>query len=125
MVNLQSLNLSHCSSVSDLAPLAAMVNLQSLNMSYCDAVSDLAPLTTVVKLQNLNIRGCSSVSDLAPLEGMVNLKSTDDIARVVAQLTSLSVKNAGVQMSVQAAAIRPPSLEPDLDKQLVHYAALL
>jgi hypothetical protein len=48
-----------------------------------------------------------------------------DIARVVAQLSGVSVHYAGIQLRAQAVISMPPSLEPDLDKQLVHYAALL
>jgi hypothetical protein len=70
---LLSLDMSHCRSVSDLAPLGAMVNLHDLSIGYCRAVSDLAPLTALVNLKSLDVRGCS-VSDLAPIEAMTNLQ---------------------------------------------------
>jgi hypothetical protein len=53
------LSLPSCSSLTNLAPLAAMVYLQSLSMAACSAVSDLAPL---VNLQSLDISGCNDVS---------------------------------------------------------------
>jgi hypothetical protein len=49
MVKLQSLDLSFCSSVSDLAPLGSLVNLQSLSIGYCDAVSDVALLCQICR----------------------------------------------------------------------------
>jgi hypothetical protein len=70
---LLSLQLPRCPHLASLAPLMAM-DLQTLFISGCSAVSDLAPLTALVNLQTLDMRNCDVACDLAPVEGMTNLK---------------------------------------------------
>ena len=75
--SLQSLDLSSCWQVGDLAPLAGLGCLQSLDLSWCRQVCDLAPLASLSSLQSLNLAGCEQVCDLAPLAGLSSLQSLD------------------------------------------------
>jgi hypothetical protein len=48
--NLTSLNLTNCSQVSDLSPLAGLTQLTSLVLTNCSQVSDLSPLAEITQL---------------------------------------------------------------------------
>ena len=82
LVQLKSLNLSHCSiHDQDLQKLSPLVNLQNLNLSNCKGITqtDWKALSPLVNLQSLNLSQCSGVTDhglqqlLKPLEQLKNL----------------------------------------------------
>jgi len=92
LTNLQQLDLSWCSSVTDegiraLAESQHMANLQQLNLRWCSSVTDegiraLAESEHMANLQQLNLSACDSVTDegiraLAESEHMANLQQLD------------------------------------------------
>src|SRR5205823_1004404 len=73
--NLTSLNLSGCSQVSDLSPLASLTQLTSLDLSSCSRLSDLS-LTGLKQLILLNLSHCSHLSTLSLMD-LTQLTSLD------------------------------------------------
>jgi internalin A len=71
---LQSLYLNGCTGLTDLAPLAGLASLQSLYLNSCTGLTDLAPLAGLASLQLLDLGGCTGLTDLAPLAGLAGLQ---------------------------------------------------
>jgi hypothetical protein len=68
------LDLSGCTSLSDLAPLIQMKKLSRLNLRGCGSVSDLTPIFRLKKLNGLNLENCQGITSL---EGIAALKELD------------------------------------------------
>jgi ABC-type transporter Mla MlaB component len=81
--NIQTLNLSACSNISDqgLANIAAMRSLKSLDLSNCDRLTGagLACLQALTGMTSLNLAHCEGVDDagLAHLSHLPDLQSLD------------------------------------------------
>ncbi len=72
--NLQSLNLSKCTSLSDIQPIQNLVNLQKLDLWECTSLSDIQTIQNLVNLQTLDLSECTSLSDFQPIQKLVNLR---------------------------------------------------
>ncbi|MFO7567150.1 MAG: hypothetical protein R6X02_31180 [Enhygromyxa sp.] len=68
LLALRELNLSGCTGLSDLEPLAGLVRLERLRLGYT-RVRDLRPLARLERLAILELAG-TPVSDLSPLHGL-------------------------------------------------------
>ena len=75
LVNLKVLDLSSFRSLTDTSNLAGLLNLQKLNLSYCRTLTDIGSLAGLVKLQSLDLHYCESLTDINSLSGLVNLQS--------------------------------------------------
>lgn len=95
--SLTALNLSNCSKITDLSPLAQLAQLTSLNLSGCNQIADITPLTNLKGLTSLNLSGCSKIDDCSPLAQLTKLtflnlagcRQTSDLG-CLAQLTKLT-----------------------------------
>ncbi len=108
---LDILNLSHCSQLSDLQPLETLTKLNILNLSNCPFIEDLSPLAGLTQLKELDLSfgqfgtlfDYSQVHDLTPLAALKQLTSlnlagceqVNDLSPLVGlkQLTSLNLSN--------------------------------
>jgi internalin A len=77
LTRLESLNLSGCEQLQDLQPLAGLTSLQSLDLSGCPQLQDLQALAGLTRLQSLDLSGCPQLQDLQPLAGLTSLQSLD------------------------------------------------
>ena len=75
MLNLQSLNLRECESLTDINSLAGLFNLQSLNLRECESLTDINSFAGLLNLQSLNLSYCKSLTDISSLAGLLNLQS--------------------------------------------------
>ena len=74
---LNLLCLNGCTGVVDLAPLADLTQLPRLYLAGCTGIEDLAPLASLSQLQELSLFGCTGLADLAPLAGLTQLQQLD------------------------------------------------
>jgi Leucine-rich repeat (LRR) protein len=75
--NLSLLDLSVCTSLSDLNGLAALPNLLFLTLRECMRLDDLSAVAGLDKLIGLNLEGCTGICDLGPLSKLRQLQSVD------------------------------------------------
>jgi internalin A len=71
----EALDLSGCSNLSDLRPLAKLPNLTELILNDCNALCDLTPLARLTQLKFLALQGCSAATSIEPIAALSNLKS--------------------------------------------------
>jgi len=72
-----ALDLSGCSELMDLGPLAGLTALQSLDITFCEGITDLGPLAGLTALQSLELTSCKGITDLGPLAGLTALQSLE------------------------------------------------
>src|SRR4051812_26900706 len=72
---LQTLDLSWCEQLRDLAPLSSLNALQTLDLSGCERIGDLTPLSHLTSLQTLDISWCKQIRDLSPISGLNALRA--------------------------------------------------
>ncbi len=73
----------------DLTGLSTLVNLEQLEMSYNSSISDLSPLIGLRRLDNLGIR-YNAIVDLTPLSGILSLKELDLAYNDITDITPLA-----------------------------------
>ena len=69
------LDLSGCTGITDIEPLAALTQLTELSLAGCTKLVEFSPLAKLVKLVTLNLDHCSGLTDLSPLSRMKQLRS--------------------------------------------------
>ena len=74
---LHTLDLSYCSALVDVAPLANCQALHTLDLSRCDALVVVVPLAKCQALHTLNLSGCDALEDVVPLAGCQALHTLD------------------------------------------------
>jgi hypothetical protein len=72
---LTSLEISHCPGVKDLKPLATMRSLRQFRLLNCPEISDLSPLAALPKLTNLSLARCKNIDTLSSLVGLKTITS--------------------------------------------------
>ena len=77
LINSDILDLSGCISVTDISSLAGLSNLQSLNLSGCEWLTDISSLAGLSNLQSLKLDRCYSLTDISSIAGLSNLQSLD------------------------------------------------
>jgi internalin A len=77
LTSLQSLDLSRCGRLSDLAPLARLSSLQRLDLSRCEQLGNISSLVGLTALKELNLSRCEGLSDLRPLAKLTSLERLD------------------------------------------------
>jgi NACHT domain/Leucine Rich repeats (2 copies) len=71
---LTTLNLSYCTQLTDLTPLATLSSLTTLDLSDCTQLTDLTPLAALSSLTTLYLINCPQLTDLTSLTKLlVNL----------------------------------------------------
>lgn len=77
LVHLTHLDLSHCSAVKDLTPLASCTSIQSLSLCDCAQLrdQDLSPLAQLADgLRELSLCGCMLLEEVGPLSRCTSLE---------------------------------------------------
>ena len=75
LVNLHSLNLNYCTSITDISGLSNLVRLESLDLGYCKQITDISCLSNLVNLHSLNLDACESLTDVSVISQLINLRS--------------------------------------------------
>jgi internalin A len=70
----ETLDLSACSSLSDITPLRVLRALKFLNLTGCTSVSDISVLSGLASLKTLVLEGCSKVLNIQPLSATKGLE---------------------------------------------------
>lgn len=65
--NLHELELSGCSSLTDISALAKLPSLQTLDLSSCSELTDISVLGKLHNLRNLDLFNCTKLSELGKL----------------------------------------------------------
>jgi Leucine-rich repeat (LRR) protein len=97
LINLQSLDLSNCTSLTDLNVLSGLLNLQSLNLSWCPPKTDISGLSGLLNLRTLDLSSCGSLTDISSLSGLVNLRTLD--LSSCGSLTDISILSTLVNLN--------------------------
>ena len=75
--SLTNLNLSRCNSLSDVSVLSDLKSLTDLNLSRCYSLSDVSVLSDLKSLTDLNLSYCNSLSDVSVLSDLKSLTDLD------------------------------------------------
>ncbi|KAH8607473.1 putative leucine rich repeat protein (LRRP) [Trypanosoma vivax] len=59
--SLRTLDLSHCTGITDVSPLSVLSSLRTLDLSHCRGITDVSPLSTLSGLEVLDLSGCTGV----------------------------------------------------------------
>ncbi|GAA0830162.1 NACHT domain-containing protein [Streptosporangium amethystogenes subsp. fukuiense] len=70
---LESVSLTECVNLADLAPLSGLRELWKISIRGCEKIRDLSPLEPLEKLRQVNLRGLPDAIDVAPLAGKPGL----------------------------------------------------
>jgi Leucine-rich repeat (LRR) protein len=73
---LETLDLTGCSQLSDIAPLVGLTSLRTLQLYECKQLSgDLSPLAGLTSLQELCVTDCEQLrGNLTPLAGLTSFQ---------------------------------------------------
>ena len=74
LTRLEHLDLSRCTSVRSIAPVSSLANLAKLDLFRCSQITDLSPLTELEELTSLNLSRCTGVSDFSLLASTKSLR---------------------------------------------------
>jgi Leucine-rich repeat (LRR) protein len=74
LTGLQTLYLGGCSSLTDITALGRLTGLRTLYISECSSVQDITALGKLTGLQTLDLGGCSSVQDITALGTLTGLQ---------------------------------------------------
>ncbi len=77
LANVISLDLSGCTTLTDLTPLRRLIKLESLALTGCTKIADISPLEELKGLRKLSLTNCESISDLTPLKSLKNLEKLE------------------------------------------------
>ena len=72
-INLADVNLGHCPSLKDISALASCKSLVHLNLMYCSSLENISALAGCSKLGHVNLRHCNSLKDISVLSGRKGL----------------------------------------------------
>ena len=104
MQQLRELNLTSRYTLSSLTALSTLTGLTHLNLSHCSAVTDIAPLAGLTRMVSLSLAGVKGITSLLPLAEMSALTQLDlrfsdcssrDSFRVLGGLANLTHLNLG------------------------------
>ena len=71
---IQALDLSGCSTLSDISPLRVLRSLCVLNLFNCHLVSDLSALSELKSLKSIVLESCSNIPTISPLASLSGLE---------------------------------------------------
>jgi Leucine-rich repeat (LRR) protein len=74
LVNLTSLDLSHCAELKSLAPLWRLRQLEYLGLKACYNLEDVGAISQMPKLPMLALTGCGRLKDLRPIGSLHELR---------------------------------------------------
>ncbi|KAI5062171.1 hypothetical protein GOP47_0022710 [Adiantum capillus-veneris] len=72
-----NLVLSGCTSFTDVSAVAILTDLETLDLSGCTSLTDVSALATLTNLQTLYLSGCTSLTDVSALATLTNLEALD------------------------------------------------
>ncbi|KAH8607555.1 putative leucine rich repeat protein (LRRP) [Trypanosoma vivax] len=91
---LRTLDLSHCTGITDVSPLSELSSLRTLDLSHCTGITDVSPLSKLSSLRTFDLSHCTGITDVSPLSTLsglevLNLSGCTGVASGVDSLCSL------------------------------------
>jgi len=87
----------------NLDDIGRAINLETLDLSQCTYITDISPLSSLTKLKSLQLRGCTKIIDISPLSSLRELEMLDishtsvkDICPLIKILPSAAVDGPAV-----------------------------
>ncbi|KAH8607483.1 putative leucine rich repeat protein (LRRP) [Trypanosoma vivax] len=75
--SLRTLGLSHCTGITDVSPLSELSSLRTLGLSHCTGITDVSPLSVLSSLRMLDLSHCTGITDVSPLSELSSLRTLD------------------------------------------------